>query len=192
MKIAFLTCAGFAVLFAITNHDKLKNSKPTKKAETSYTEKYEGFQENTEISQIIFSADAGIEEHEILIKNSDKPLLINKDHNIYKVKSVYNIEYTIHEENQNLVGLSFLINKKKNTIKINVNGLKNKEKVTLKVDENIIHDSIPVDWAGNITLKASANNENSLKKALVCAQIQQQSNETRSICHYLEQKGDIV
>ncbi len=187
---AFLLCAGFAALFFFKDSYLPTETKEPQQIKNLYAEKYEGFSKNTKISRTIFSPSSETKEKEIFIQNPKKPLLINADHNIYKSKNIYNIEYKIHENNENLIDLSFLINKKKKLVKINLSGLNNKEKVTLMFDKKIIYDVIPVDWSGKITLSAPLNNENK-NEPEICARIQQQNN-IKTICHRLKQKGNIV
>lgn len=160
IAVATMAIVGFYVL----------TSQPASKNKTALTDYIEGFEENTLVTLTSLSKE-NITEDEIKTPGTEKtPLSFSRE------KAPKNFILNIKNKSQN-----FDITARQtteNTI-LKFEGLPLDTKISVLSDKKQIHQNVPVDWAGNLTLTQSH------KPASLCAII----NNKEKICYSTNNKG---
>jgi len=119
------------------------SQQPALKNKTTLTNYIEGFEENTLITLTSLSKE-NITEEKIEILNTKKtPLSFSKPGS--PKNFILNIKY----KNKNF---DITATQNKNATMLKFEGAPLDTKISILINENKIHQNVPVDWAGNLTL----------------------------------------
>ncbi len=93
-----------------------------------------------------------VSEYKDKFSGFDKKTKIKTSYLGDQSQNQYVVQYTFNQNDIDYIDAEIMVNKKTESFETNISGLPTTAKLSLFIDDNLIEDSIPVDWAGRLSL----------------------------------------